>query len=134
MHVARVEEQLGLVGGGVQLAGGVEVALPGEERVGVHAVDLTGTPSGHARRTPDREAGVEQQRAPCLGAGLGELLGGHHAHRETGVDEHPHGRLGGGNAPLEQHTESDLTGMGHALVHRGEGPAVEQVRRVDGVP
>ena len=88
MLVAGVEEQLRLVGRRDQLPGGVEIAvLLGEERVGVHAVHL----HGDAVRPPlaelrDREAGVEQQRATGVRAGLRELLGGHDSQGEPAVD------------------------------------------------
>ncbi len=35
----------------------------------------------------DRQTTVEEQGASCPRSGLRELLGGHHAERETGVDE-----------------------------------------------
>ena len=72
--------------------------------------------------------------APRAPPGLCELLGGHHAEREAGVDDLGAHALAGRHAALGQRTEPDVAGEGHAVVDRLERAPVEQVGRVDGVP
>src|SRR4249920_2024439 len=64
--ITGVEEQLGVVDGRDDLPGRVNVSLPDEDRVRVHAVDLDGDSVGPRTEGPfagDRDAGVEQQRS-----------------------------------------------------------------------
>src|SRR5690606_28300581 len=79
---------LSLVGLGNQRPRGVDVALINEEWVGVHPVYLywyalrPGWPE-----LGDGHAGIEEQRAPCARAGLGQHLRREHAEREATVDQ-----------------------------------------------
>ena len=58
MLVARVEEQLRVLGLVDQFAGGVDVALADEDRVGVHSMHLHRYPSGQAE--PNAETGTQE--------------------------------------------------------------------------
>jgi hypothetical protein len=128
-----VEEQLGLVGGADEGPRCVEVL--GEEGVRLLAVHLHRHVRGpRIAELRDRQARRHQQGAARAGPGLRELLGGHDAEREAGVDDlgaHP---LAGRHAALGQRTEPDVAGEGHPVVDRLERAPVEQVGRVDGVP
>ena len=135
MPVAGIDEQLGLAGRLYQCPGRVEVALVGEERVGVHAVNLY----GHALRPcfpelRNRDAGIEQQCSLGPGAGLGQLLCWKHPHREAGIHEVAGKFFGGMYPSLHQVAEADFPGVGHARLDASEGLAPEEVWSVDGVP
>ena len=67
-------------------------------------------------------------------AGLGQLLRGHHSHREAGIHEVAGKFLGGLNAGTEQGPEADFPGVGHARLDASEGLAPEEVWSVDSVP
>ena len=58
--VAGVEEQLRVFGLPGELTGGVDVALAGEDRVGVHPVHLHRHARGPGAERGDRDAGIEQ--------------------------------------------------------------------------
>ena len=130
MLITGVEEQLGVVDGRDDLPGRVDVSLPDEDGVRVHAVDLDGDSVGPRAEGPvagDRDTGVEQQRAASPGPGLRELLSRHLPEREPGVDEVARQVIGAADVPLQDLIESDLSGVGHALVQRGEGSTVVEV-------
>ena len=134
MHVAGVEEQLCLVGGIDKGSRRIEVALAREFRVGIHPVYLDRHAIGPSvTKLGDREAGVEEQGTPSPLAGLGELLGGHHAHRESRVDQFRSQRLGLGHAAVEDGVEPDRPGVGNSLLERREGLCIEEVGRVHDV-
>ncbi len=68
--VARVEEQLGIRRRLDERAGGVHVALPGEEGICVHAVDLDrGVRGPGAAELRDRDACLEQRNGSRTRAG-----------------------------------------------------------------
>lgn len=132
MLVARVEEQLGVVGGGGQLARGREVLL--EELVTLLAVDLHRYAGGpRSAERGDRDARVHEQGAAGTRAGLRQLLGDHHAEGEPGVDQAGAQLVGRRRSPLADRVEPGVLGEPEALLDAGEGAAVEQVGRVDGV-
>ena len=85
--VAGVEEEFGVRGSGHQFAGGFEVTFAGEERIGVHPMDLDRHIGRPARRIRRPGARVEEQRTARARPGLGELLRGHDAEREPAVDQ-----------------------------------------------
>jgi hypothetical protein len=58
---------------------------------------------------------------------LRELLSRHLPEREPGVDEVAWQVVGAANVPLQDLVESDLLGVGHALVQRGEPTTVVEV-------
>ena len=125
--VAGVQEQLRVRGSLDQLAGGTQVLL-GEERVGVHPVDLDrGKVRPRAAELGHRDAGVEQQGTPGPRPGLGQRLRGQHAEREPRVDELVRQALDGGPAALDDRVEADLLGVPDAVLQRAEGLAVVQV-------
>src|SRR6266702_361656 len=75
--LAGIEEPFGSLGGGNQRACRVEVALAGEERVGVHPVYLDGNAGRPGvAELRHREARVEEQRSPWprRGSGLAVAL------------------------------------------------------------
>jgi len=112
--ITGVEEQLGVVDVGDDLPSRVDVSLPDEDGVRVHAVDLDGDSVGPRAEGPvtgDRNAGVEQQRAASPGPGLRELLSRHLPEREPGVDEVARQVLGAANVPLQDLVESDFSGV-----------------------
>ena len=126
MHVAGVEKQLCLVSGIDKGSRRIEVALAREYRVGIHPMYLDRHAIGPSlTKLGDREAGVEEQGTPGLFAGLGEFLGGHHAHRESRVDQFRSQRLGLGDAAVENGVEPDRPRVGHAVIERREGVCVE---------
>ena len=135
MLIARVEEQLGMRDGRDEGTGGVDIALAGEERIRVHAVNLHGQ-FRRPRRAElrDGDAGVEQQRAARARSGLGQALGRQHPERESGIDE-PAGEIIGGPHPARDDlAKTDLIGVGHTVVEIVVDTAVVEVRRVDGMP
>jgi hypothetical protein len=83
--VAGVEEQLRVGGLVDERAGGVDVALADEDRVGLHGVDLDRHPIGPRPEVRRGHAGVEEQRAPGARPGLGQFLRGDDAERAAGV-------------------------------------------------
>jgi hypothetical protein len=72
--------------------------------------------------------------AACAGSGLRQLLCGHDAQREAGVDDPVRMVAGRAHAPLEQLAEADLAGVRQTVVEVVEGAAVVQVGRVHDVP
>jgi hypothetical protein len=97
----------------------------------------TGTPSGHGPRAHsprDRHAGLVEQCAAHAGPRLSEPLRRATAEGESGVHqargEVSHGLL---RAPLER-LVPDAPDVRDPLVDGRRSLAVEQVRRVDGVP
>jgi probable F420-dependent oxidoreductase len=135
MPVAGVHEQFGQRVLDHQGPGCVDVALTGEERVGVHAVDLrrhTGRPRATELRC--RDAGVAQHGSACAHPGLGQHLGRQHPEREPGVDQPGRQRVGRGPSTLDDRAETDLVGMGDTGVEVGEGPTFVEVGQVHGVP
>ena len=77
MHVTGIQEQLGVVRGGHKVAGRVHVALPGEDGICVHAVDLhRHTVRPCVAELTEGDAGVDEDGSPRPGVRLGELLGG----------------------------------------------------------
>src|SRR5579864_327128 len=134
--VAGVEEQFGVLGLLDDLAGGVDVALAHEDRIGVHPVYLHRHPVGPGRaERRDRDARIEQQRAPRARPRLRQLLGREHAEREAGVDQ-PAGQFFDGLFAAPDHLvgEADLLGIAHPFLKGAEGTALEQVGRVHRVP
>src|ERR1700749_2792544 len=90
--VTRVGEQLGKLGtdDGHQFAGGLKVALVGEVRVVVHAVDLHRDPVWPQAEGPvfgERDARLVQERAARARCGLREALGGGATEGEAAVDQ-----------------------------------------------
>jgi hypothetical protein len=86
--VARVEEQLRVLGPVNELTGGVNIAFVDEERVGVHRVHLHRNsvgPGGAELR--NRQAGMQEQRPSHPRSRLRELLGRHHTERKAGVHQ-----------------------------------------------
>ena len=63
-----------------------------------------------------------------------EILGRNHPQGEPAVDQFGGQPFGRPDAALHDLAEADLADVGHALVDAGEGAALEQVGRVDGVP
>jgi hypothetical protein len=133
--IARVEEEVGGLGRAGELAGGVDVALAGEDRVVLHAVDLHRDARRPGAEELGRHACVEEQRAARAGAGLGELLRRQDAEREPGVDDLVRERLGGAGATGDDLVgEAELPGVRHPVLDGREGASVEEIRRMDGVP
>jgi hypothetical protein len=62
--VAGVEEQLPVLRLVDELSGGVDIALPDEDRVGVHPVHLHGHASGPAHEVDDLRAIIRHARIP----------------------------------------------------------------------
>ena len=136
MLVAGVEEKFSVVGLIDEREGGVEVALAGEDRVGVHPVHLRWHPGGPGgAERGHRDARIEQQRAPRSWPRLRQVLGGEHAEGEAGVHQ-PGGQSLDRPRPALDHLagEADLERVSHPLVDSAEGAALEQVGRVHGVP
>jgi hypothetical protein len=128
--VTGVEEELGLGDRRRKVAGDLDVT----QLVPLHRVNL----QRHARRPRaselrERDAGMEEQRAPRARPGLSQHLRRQHAEREPGVDDVRAQILGGGPAAPDDLAEADLLGVGHAAGQIGEGPAVVEIRRVHDV-
>jgi hypothetical protein len=98
----------------------------------MHLDGYAGRPAGS--ELGRRRAGLEEQRAAGPWPRLCELLCRHHSERETGVDELRGQRLGRPGTAAHQLVRADAADVGHAIVDRREGPALEQVGRVHGVP
>src|SRR5580700_8104264 len=132
--VAGVEEQLRVLGLLDELTGGVDIALAGEDRVGVHPVYLRWHPHGPGAERGDRDTGIEQQRPARSRPCLRQLLGREHAEREPGIYQVAWQPLYG-PGPARDHLvgKADLPGISHPVLEGGEGPALEQVGRVHGV-
>ena len=133
--VTGVDEQLGLRGRRHELAGGVEVAVLGEERVGLHPVNLDrNAVRPRAAELGRRQTGVEEHGALCPLPGLGQHLRGHHAEREAGIHDLSGQRVGGGPPALEDGVEAGLPGVGDPLLQTLEHPAVVEIRDMNRVP
>ena len=136
MLVAGVDEQFRVLGLLDELAGRVDVALSGEERVGVHPVHLHRQPVGPAgTERRNRDESEEEQSAPRARPRLRQLLGRQHTERQAGVHQiagQSFDRLDA--APDHLVGRADLLRVAHSLVKGGEGAAVEQVGRVHGMP
>jgi hypothetical protein len=131
--LARVEKQFGPVGRVDEGLRGLEVLS--EERVAFLAVHLHGDTVGpRVSELRHREARVHEQGSASPGPGLRELLGGHDAEREAGVDGVASNTLGGGHPALGQRAEPRFACEGHALLDRVERAPVEEIGRVHGVP
>ena len=86
MTIAGVQEELRALDRPNELACGGEVFRA--PRVVLHHVDLErNSRRPRAAELGGRERGVKQQRTLAAGARLGKLLRGHHAERESAVDE-----------------------------------------------
>src|SRR4051794_6170314 len=105
MLLAGIEEQLSPVGRVDELPRGLEVFV--EELVALLAVNLYGNPFGPGvSELRDRETPVHEQGAAGAGARLRELLRGHHAEREAGIDGAGANPLGGCHSALDQRAEA----------------------------
>ena len=113
--VAGVDEQLGVVGL-LRPALGRRRCRPRRRRTGRRPCRGSAPAPRWARpiRTPRPAAGVEEQCAPRPRPGLRQLLGRHHAERETGVDELGRQSSAARIAALEHLVEADLLGVADA--------------------
>jgi hypothetical protein len=65
---------------------------------------------------------------------LGQLLRGHDAERQAGVDEFGRQRACRPLAALDNLGEADLLGVGHSLLDRGEGLPLKEIGCVHAMP
>jgi hypothetical protein len=134
--VAGIEEEGGVACCRDDLAGGIEIALAGKNRVGVHGVDLHRDalrPGAEGPFARNRDAGIEEQGAAGTRSGLGKFLGRHDAEGEAGIDQRRGQVVGQMDATLQECIRADRIDIGEACVDAGEDVAVEQVWRVDDV-
>ena len=80
-----------------------------------------------------RHARAEQQSPVGAWPGLIELLSGHHAEGEPGIDEFIGQLFRGEHTTLDDGVEPNLLDVTHASFKVGEDPALEQVGDLDGV-
>lgn len=131
MLVARVKKQFGPGRRRCECPSRIEIAIADENRVELHRVDLHTHVQGPRRsKVSQRHAGVKQQRTAGPKACLCQLLRGHDAHREAGIDDLSAQRLRGANATVDDLCEADLSGVCNALLEAVESAAIEQIRRV----
>src|SRR5262245_56270104 len=101
----------------------------------LHGVDLERNTGGpRASVVLQRNAAVEEKRTARAGAGHGELLRWHRPEREAGVHDVRGELIRGADAAVGNRVEPGPVGVGYALVQLGEGLAVIQIWRMDGVP
>src|SRR5215210_9253222 len=132
--ITRIQEQLGLFDRGVELAGGVEVALE-RPLVALHQVDLERNTGGpRAAELLGRNAAAEEQRSLRARPRLGEHLSRHRAERKTRVHQLVRQAFRGDPTAFENGVEADLPGVANAVLEVVESRPVVQIGSVHDVP